>query len=93
MSTYKERTTRRRNPSIEPREVIEAVRADLWSEGRKDLEQLMQKHATWVYAVASKALAEAKPVPTRRTTPTFDDSADVARIRTKLFNVIAELSE
>lgn len=93
MIQRKKRNTRRRNPSAKARKVVNAVLADLQAEGREDLEQVMLEHAAWAYSVAEKALAGAKPTPTRRTTPTFDDSADVARVRTNLFNVIAELSE
>lgn len=94
MISRRRRNTRsRRNPSAEARRVINAVLADLQAEGREDLEQVMLENAEWAYSVAERALAGAKPTPTRRTEPTFDDSADVARIRTNLFNVIAELSE
>ena len=89
----KRNTRSRRNPSAKARRVINAVLADLQAEGREDLEQVMLEYAAWAYSVAEKALTGAKPAPTRRTTPTFDDSTDVARIRTNLFNVIAELSE
>ncbi len=93
MIQRKKRNTRRRNPSEQARRVIRAVLADLRAEDKRYLEQIMMEYREWTYSVAEKALARAKPAPTRRTTPTFDDSADVARVRTNLFNVIAELSE
>ena len=92
MIQRKTQKKRRRNPSPEARRVIQAVLADLQAEGREDLERVLLAHAPWAYSVAEKALSGPKPA-TRRPSPTVDESADIARVRTNLFNVIAELSE
>jgi hypothetical protein len=97
MIQRKKRNTRRRKPTAKERAIFDAVVSDINEDMRNHyLAEMMYEYPEWTYSVIRKEIAKVtgpKPAPTRRTTPTFDDSADVARVRTNLFNVIAELSE
>ena len=100
------RSRARRNPSADARRVMQLVVKDLMDQRNDEIVDWVTENPEWAYATAERLLAEYAPgglpsasahppaVPSSRAPrASQDNGAEVSQLRTKLFSVIAELSE